>query len=507
MKNTFTLFAFITLFLYISLNNCKAQSPVYFMEADTLVSSPSYDYKNPTFANEYLSSPTANLFYERHNGSSSDIMFRTASYTGYSQEVPVTNSQGELNINPVFSINTVVWQSNKNGNWDIYYSTYNGAGWSAPVIYPGCTNEDETTPAYLNNNTSPLQYNFSFLIFKRGNDLFLRRYKSETSTWIGTEQNLTDGISENCSSPLIISASTLYVFSFVKEVSPSLSKLNYRAFNFNITTADITWQSLFESNLSETQKNPRYNRDIFGGYYIGFDYGVSTQSCRGTYSAPNPSVYNFTNNLAGSHSGGKGVIFPYIFSNNAAGNNFHFNGFGCVTKTADSTFITLIGQCDSSKNSSTIRKKYIGNASVNSKVDLSETLPSSGIIGPSYKFRAVWEQNVNGRIALMGSSMTEYLTEIPNTSSTVSYKLYQNFPNPFNPTTKINYELKITNFVSLKVFDLLGQEVATLVNEKQNAGNYAVDFNSTDFNLPSGIYFYTLNAGKFNETRKMILIK
>jgi photosystem II stability/assembly factor-like uncharacterized protein len=87
------------------------------------------------------------------------------------------------------------------------------------------------------------------------------------------------------------------------------------------------------------------------------------------------------------------------------------------------------------------------------------------------------------------------------------FSLSQNYPNPFNPSTKINYELKNTNYVSLKVFDLLGKEVATLVNEKQSAGSYAVDFNSAEFNLPSGIYFYTLNAGEFKETRRMILIK
>ncbi|MBS1494797.1 MAG: T9SS type A sorting domain-containing protein [Bacteroidetes bacterium] len=93
-------------------------------------------------------------------------------------------------------------------------------------------------------------------------------------------------------------------------------------------------------------------------------------------------------------------------------------------------------------------------------------------------------------------------SEIPD-----NYSLSQNYPNPFNPSTKINYEIKSSGFVTLKVFDLLGKEVATLVDEKQNAGSYAVDFNSSEFNLRSGIYFYTLNAGEFKETRKMVLIK
>ncbi len=98
---------------------------------------------------------------------------------------------------------------------------------------------------------------------------------------------------------------------------------------------------------------------------------------------------------------------------------------------------------------------------------------------------------------------------ITQTSSTIpdKFSLNQNYPNPFNPSTRINYELRNSNYVSLKVFDLLGKEVAQLVNEKQNAGSYAVDFNSAELNLPSGIYFYTLNAGEFKETRKMVLVK
>lgn len=106
-----------------------------------------------------------------------------------------------------------------------------------------------------------------------------------------------------------------------------------------------------------------------------------------------------------------------------------------------------------------------------------------------------------------GGGFISALSIESNSFAADEYSLHQNYPNPFNPSTRINYELRNSNYVTLKVFDLLGKEVATLVNEKQSAGSYAVDFNSSEFNLPSGIYFYTLNAGDFKETRKMILIK
>jgi hypothetical protein len=85
------------------------------------------------------------------------------------------------------------------------------------------------------------------------------------------------------------------------------------------------------------------------------------------------------------------------------------------------------------------------------------------------------------------------------------YDLYQNYPNPFNPLTKIKYQIPEKSFVALKVFDALGNEVMTLVNEEKVVGNYQVEFNAVG--LPSGVYFYRIKAGDFLETKKMVLIK
>ena len=86
-----------------------------------------------------------------------------------------------------------------------------------------------------------------------------------------------------------------------------------------------------------------------------------------------------------------------------------------------------------------------------------------------------------------------------------SYALEQNYPNPFNPTTIINYALPAQAFVRLTVYNVLGQEVETLVNEMQDAGNRSVEFNAN--NLPSGLYFYKITAGTFSDMKKMILLK
>ncbi len=106
---------------------------------------------------------------------------------------------------------------------------------------------------------------------------------------------------------------------------------------------------------------------------------------------------------------------------------------------------------------------------------------------------------------------TTVITGIKDNSSNkiTSYELDQNYPNPFNPSTIINYQIPKSGFVTLKIYDILGRELETLVNKEQTAGKYKLSFNSSEkgLSLPSGIYFYRIQAGNFMETKKMILLK
>ena len=87
----------------------------------------------------------------------------------------------------------------------------------------------------------------------------------------------------------------------------------------------------------------------------------------------------------------------------------------------------------------------------------------------------------------------------------MDFALFQNYPNPFNPITKLKYQIPQISFVTLKVFDVLGSEIAILVNEEKHMGSYEVDFEA--FDIPSGVYFYQLQAGNYIETKKMLLLK
>lgn len=85
------------------------------------------------------------------------------------------------------------------------------------------------------------------------------------------------------------------------------------------------------------------------------------------------------------------------------------------------------------------------------------------------------------------------------------FELKQNYPNPFNPSTIINYSIPEASYVMLKVYDIIGNEVAVLVNEEKQAGKYQIDFDATE--LTGGVYFYQLSTNSFVDTKKMILLR
>jgi hypothetical protein len=110
--------------------------------------------------------------------------------------------------------------------------------------------------------------------------------------------------------------------------------------------------------------------------------------------------------------------------------------------------------------------------------------------------------NISNHVIGDGNGIINYqeLSGLPT-----GFELSQNFPNPFNPTTTIKFSIPQASLVTLKVFDISGKEVITLVNERRDAGNYDVSFNGAG--LSSGMYFYRINAGSFTKVMKMVLVK
>ncbi len=148
-------------------------------------------------------------------------------------------------------------------------------------------------------------------------------------------------------------------------------------------------------------------------------------------------------------------------------------------KAAGSTQWTLLGDMNGTNGST-----YAHQTKISSTGDI-YYLSNSTLLRINSSLSAVKEQNLNG---------------VPN-----GFSLSQNYPNPFNPTTIINYSIPQESFVSLKVYDVLGNKVASLVSKERKSGKYSVTFNASGF--PSGIYFYKLSINETVYVRKMIFLK
>ncbi|MFC2094464.1 T9SS type A sorting domain-containing protein [Bacteroidota bacterium] len=146
------------------------------------------------------------------------------------------------------------------------------------------------------------------------------------------------------------------------------------------------------------------------------------------------------------------------------------------------------------------------------------------VLAGSHDFYAVAENAVeiggSGIASIYASLTVEFFPEIINevqyfNEAPKNYSLEQNYPNPFNPATRIPYRISELSFVTLRVYDVLGREVAILMNEEKPVGNYEVEFSAQGgsasggdtYNLPSGVYIYRLSAGNFTNSKKMMLLK
>ena len=212
------------------------------------------------------------------------------------------------------------------------------------------------------------------------------------------------------------------------------------------------------------------------------EYGISNLDSR-SFIGENDITYNcLWENIGGNYSNLRDPIPgfgqpPSIVNSNGDSCDINFNIYfdPLFFDTTSSNFTLQNGSKCIDAGTPIILGQYI--------LDPDSTLPDIG---------AFYYDHV--------STISEYKSDKPRV-----FSLYQNYPNPFNPATIINYQLPVGSHITLKVYDLLGREVATLVNEEKPPGSYEVEFNPTQ--LSSGIYFYKLHAGNFTATRKMVLIK
>jgi ligand-binding sensor domain-containing protein len=232
-----------------------------------------------------------------------------------------------------------------------------------------------------------------------------------------------------------------------------------------------------------------------GGVYLSTNNGAS-------WSAVNNGLAKYvyalaisgTNLFAGTFDGG-----VYLSTNNGA-------NWSTVNNDLTNTYIYALAVSGTNLFAGT----YGGGVFLSTNNGASWSAVNNGLTNDYVRALAVSDTNLFAGIesgSVWRRPLSEMITsaEVLLTDLPTNFSLNQNYPNPFNPTTTFSFSLPLKTFVSLRVFDALGREIAKLVNEQLFAGEHSWHWNAAG--LPSGVYFYRLQAGSFTETKKLILLK
>ncbi|MBN8586322.1 MAG: choice-of-anchor J domain-containing protein [Ignavibacteria bacterium] len=280
-----------------------------------------------------------------------------------------------------------------------------------------------------------------------------------------------------------------------------------------IAATTLTSGGQFDSCLAGTNLT---NAGVTPGW--NWDLGTSSWTISFWLTMPSSTSISYIFGDAGSNSfrcfsggvAGADNLLVRFTSSGGSTDEILINGTG-----PNSTVVTIVhdsaaGQIRAYKNgvfSNSVTR--VTNMPLGSGFRVGGYSTSAGLRGTMDEFRlyrraltpaeitATWNSDLSG-CGIVGISHNG--NEVPN-----QFKLSQNYPNPFNPVTNIKFALPNTGLVKISVFDILGREVETLVNEVMVAGNYTVDFDASK--LSSGVYFYRLESGNFTDTKKMLLVK
>ncbi len=288
-------------------------------------------------------------------------------------------------------------------------------------------------------------------------------------------------------------------------IDGSVQLSNYDIVIWNLgdeSTTDRTFDEMEQTKVIEYLK--RGGKIFVSGSEIAYDLDRASSGGR-----PTQADRDFLHNYLKAHYTGDASNSYTI--NGVAGSAFSGISFAYGDVANGSPYPENYPDYIDAVGGSAIVAAYANN--LNAMTAFSGTFPNGSTPGASIVLAVPFEtiQTKANRDAVMNSVLQYFgvplSVEQPRSSISNSFELQQNFPNPFNPSTVISYQLPVNSKVSLKIFDLLGREIATVVDEYQYAGSHSVPFSISNYHIASGIYFYQLKAGSFSETRRMAVIK
>lgn len=499
MKNLFLL-------LFLLYNTLILSQGTTFWDTQLQLTSGYLD-KNPTFGTKlisnYSSEPFEFLAFERWNFSTySNICILKMGENGPVDTVTHITNNNNINKNPSITYNfgilnkaVIVWESYTNSKWNIYARTYNNGLWSTE--YPiDTTMGDKHNPCVILIDSTSSSFLFG-ITYEKNNDIIFKRYNALTNTLI-YEINLTSTDTAICKNPKVTKdygSDNHYYISYERQKSNGQYAIYYRKSNtipYNWSTPDtlaylgnnrnlniISSFPISESFCFESDRSGKWSlyQTFWDFYYQRFSQSVIVSS----NSSENRNLVSF--------------LYPVISRGSAQLASY-------VRQDIDSIRIVSGSQIPVS-----IQNTFsIGDSSKKPVLAMNSGIPTNNSL---FRVWLVFNKDSAGysklytfgkKLAIAGN-IKKISDIIPE-----SISLLQNFPNPFNPTTNIRFNLSENSFVNLSIYNILGKKIEVLVNKKMDAGSYILDWKTIDF--PSGVYFCKLTVdNKLFFTKKMVLIK
>jgi len=465
--------------------------------------------RNPSFDNNVypveslLRYENELLIFERYLSNSSNICIATINSGGAIGDPVYLTNDSYQNVNPSVSYfgkptqlltKTIkkamaVWESDRFGRPCILGKIFDmNSGWSQIVII------DSSIAGSSDPKVSCYDSATFCITYSKGNDICYAMYNTNSAI-LSYQTNLTSTDSLVCRNSCIVRNGSNITVTYERVISPNQVAIYFR--NGYADSMPTSFQ------LHDTVAFLGINVNEGFGIFGSIRCAVFSSSRNGTSAV-----------FAGTYSNQSNQQFAVI-PQDAFDNSDYLGTDLIITANQEiRNFVYAFVQ----KKSMTQILFYFGldsmtiNASSNSQYNTKLTLNSSMYV-PNFPCQRFWfvfnkdSSDSNHPSSIYGYYFDNCLTGtgIINSEPSKSYMLKQNYPNPFNPSTSISFQLPDAGNVSLKLFDVLGKEVMTLVNEYRAPGSYEVRLDAS--NLAGGMYFYKLVSGSFSETKKMILVK
>lgn len=413
---------------------------------------------NPRFAEMDGSEFSGILLWERHLGTHSVICMKD--FANYSEIVVSPNfSQNPCGYFIDYNTLLIVWQSNQNGNFNLYSAIYNS---NILGNYQQVTNDpgDDEYPDLFGNH----------LVWEREGNLYYAQYDEVNAIW-GQEVLIDSG---ECYHPLALG------YEYINVLTRVIYEKNVNG-NHHVYSRRKQIQQwdppvcLFDEGDNRSISFITREGDLLWQHHNGNDWDILWYD---DLSADTDYVASGTWN----------ETKPDGFVN--AGGWL----FGCLAYESD--------QWGNSEIMAKIARPFFGGEGDNISNDLGPDQNPAASGG--WLICVAWESHRSGSWQIWGS----WSNALAIKESSVPVKMYllsQNYPNPFNPTTNIEFSIPKSEFVTLNVYNILGEEVATMVSERLTAGQYKYDWDASS--LASGVYLYRIQAGEYVDAKKMILLR